>query len=401
MRISTLSIILSAVLVAGCTATSSSGPAASDITSKAAVKFSGHGTDGKKKTAGLDYALIEINSSILSYFASPAVSTLSGGFGGGKGAAPSLPLGVSDVIQISIFESQAGGLFIPADAGSRPGNYITLPSQTIDREGNVSVPYAGKIRAAGRTVETVQSDIEERLANRAIEPQVLITKVTSRSAQVAVLGDVNTPAKIQISEAGDRVLDVISAAGGISSPNIETYVTIQRRDRTARVSYQYLLSKPSENIYVIPGDTVLVERERRTYLAFGASGTNGRFDFEESQLSLSDALGKAGGLLDSRADPAQVFLYRTVNRETLNKIGIDTSKFTSNEVPVIFHANLRDPGTFFATTKFAMQDRDIIYVTNSMATELYKFLDLVGAVPATASDVSTDSLATRNAIRAF
>ncbi|TGT80306.1 polysaccharide export protein, partial [Mesorhizobium sp. M8A.F.Ca.ET.161.01.1.1] len=38
---------------------------------------------------------------------------------------------------------------------------------------------------------------------------------------------------------------------------------------------------------------------------------------------------------------------------------------------------------------------------NSQATELYKFLDLVGSVPATTGNVAEDVLATRNAIRAF
>ncbi|MCX8998426.1 polysaccharide export protein [Rhizobiaceae bacterium BDR2-2] len=344
-----------------------------------------------------------MNSTVLGYVASTApASSLSGGFGGGRGGVPSLPLGVGDVIQISIFESQAGGLFIPSDAGSRPGNYITLPNQTIDRDGTISVPYAGKIRAAGRSIEQVQDDIEQRLANRAIEPQAVITKISSRSAQVAVLGDVNSPAKIQLTEAGDRILDVISEAGGLSAPAVETYVTLQRRGHTARVHYTYLTKTPSENIYVYPGDTVLVDRERRTFTAFGASGLNGRIDFEETSLSLADALGKAGGLLDSRADPAQVYLYRIVDRSLLKQLGADSPKFGSEtSVPVIFRANLRDPSTFFAAQKFPMQDRDIIYVTNSQATELYKFLDLVGSVPATAGNVSGDSLATRNNIRAF
>ncbi len=87
-----------------------------------------------------------------------------GTIGGGRGAAPALPLGVGDVVQVAIFESQAGGLFIPAEAGSRPGNFINLPQQTISRDGTISVPYAGRIKAAGRAVENVQAEIEDRLA---------------------------------------------------------------------------------------------------------------------------------------------------------------------------------------------------------------------------------------------
>lgn len=379
--------------------TSASGPSARSIDAQASVKVSSVKSETAKP--GVDYALVDINAAVLKNIGSTVASSLSSGFGGGKGPIPALPLGVGDVVQVSVFESQAGGLFIPSDAGSRPGNYITLPSQTIDKDGYVSVPYAGKIRATGRTVESVQAEIEERLSNRAIEPQALITKISNRSAQVAVLGDVRAPAKIQVSEAGDRILDVISEAGGLSAPGAETYITLQRRGRSARIHYNNLVNSPSENIYVVPGDTVLVDRERRTFVAFGASGTNGRFDFEESQLTLSDALAKAGGLLDSRADPSQVFLYRTTKKGFLNQLGVDTSRFTSEDVPVIFRANLRDPSMFFAATKFPMQDKDIMYVTNSDATELYKFLDLVGSVPATGANATSDVLATRNAIRAF
>ena len=219
MRLLNVSILLASAALAGCTVTAASGPDAASIESNASVKFA---SKDKQKTAGVDYALLDINSSVLNYVGDTTTTTLLGSFGGGKGGVPALPMGVGDVVQVAIFESQAGGLFIPNDAGSRPGNFISLPNQTVDREGNISVPYAGKIRATGRNVEDVQSEIEERLANRAIEPQVLITKISSRSAQASVLGDVKEPTKVQLSEAGDRVLDVISYAKGLSAPNIES-----------------------------------------------------------------------------------------------------------------------------------------------------------------------------------
>jgi polysaccharide export outer membrane protein len=194
---------------------------------------------------------------------------------------------------------------------------------------------------------------------------------------------------------------MISQAGGLSAPGIETYVTLQRRGRTATVLYDHLADTPAENIYVAPGDTIFVNRERRTYLAFGATGLSGRFDFEESGLTLGEALGKAGGLLDGRADPAQVMLYRVVSRQTLVKLGVDVHKFASDEVPVIFRANLRDPAAFFAVQKFAMSDKDIVYVSNSDSVELLKFLNLVNSVSATAAGVSDDVVDTRNALRAL
>lgn len=382
-----------AVVLASCSALPRSGPDDGRIAAEATSTYTTPG-----RAVGIDYALVDITKPIAAYFPVLQPESLLGGFGTSGGAAPSLPLGVGDIIEIAIFESGAGGLFIPADAGSRPGNFVTLPQQRIDTNGTISVPYAGEIRAAGRTVSDVQRQIEGALQNRAIEPQVVITIVQSRSSEVAVLGDVNQPAKFEINPSGERILDVIARAGGLATPGIETYVTLERRGKQATVLFDYLVETPRENIFVAPGDTIYVNRERRTYLAFGAAGLNGRFDFEEADLSLGEALGKAGGLLDGRADPAQVFLYRTVDRRSLETAGVDVTKFTSSEVPVIFRANLRDPAAFFAVQQFGMKDKDIIYVSNSDSVELVKFLEIVNAVSTTYSGVAVDASSTKNAI---
>lgn len=383
-----------AVSLASCTALPRSGPAHQAIDRNASTKFV-----SAKKTVGIDYALVDVTKRVVSFFDYSIINSLEKGFGGNRGAPPQTPLGVGDVIEVTIFEAQAGGLFIPDDAGSRPGNYITLPQQTVDRQGMITVPYAGAIRAAGRPVGEVQADIEKRLANRAIEPQVVITTTQSRSTTASVLGDVNSPAQVNLSPAGERVLDVIARAGGLSTPQYETYVTLQRGGRDATVLFRTLIDRPSENVFVHPGDTVFVNRERRTYLVFGATEQAGRIDFEDSNLTLGEAIAKTGGLLDGRADPAQVFLYREVPRETLVKMGVDVSHFSGEIVPTIFRANLRDPAMFFAIQQFKMKDKDIIYVSNADAVELTKFLSLVNDVSDTSANVPGNALTTKNSIR--
>ncbi|MEZ2129498.1 polysaccharide biosynthesis/export family protein [Sinorhizobium sp. CB9] len=375
------------VALPGCTSLPRSGPDDAAFEKQAAV----HVTT-KDRKVGIDYVLVDINKNMLSSFEEAAQASIRDSFGGGRGGPPEIPLGVGDIVQVSIFEAQAGGLFIPTEvAGSRPGNFITLPSQTIDRSGTLTIPYAGRIVAAGRPKEQVEQEIEEKLSNRAIEPQVVITTVTSHSSEVAVLGDVNKAGKFEVTSAGDRVLDVISSAGGISAPSIETYVTLQRRGKTGTIAYDKLQTTPAENIYVAPGDTVLVNRERRTYSVYGAAGLNGRFDFEDTKLTFGEALGKAGGMLDSRADPGQVFLYRKVARKTVQGLGIETARFSGNEIPVIFRANMRDPSSFFAVQQFAMQDKDIIYISNSDSVELVKFLNVLNSFTSTASGAVTDT----------
>lgn len=379
--------------LSSCTALPRSGPSHQSIDRQASTKLL-----TSKKKVGIDYALVDVDKRIASIFDYTLINSLKNGFGGGRGPAPDTPLGIGDVVSITIFEAQAGGLFIPDDAGSRPGNYITLPNQTIDHDGMISVPYAGAIRAAGRPISEVQNDIQSRLANRAIEPQVVITTTLSRSSNVSILGDVNSPAQLELSPAGERVLDVIARAGGLASPGYETYVSVERNKRQGTVLFRTLVDNPQENIFVRPGDTIYVNRERRTYLMFGASEQSGRIDFEDSNLTMGEALAKAGGLLDQRADPSQVFLYRQVERATLEKAGVDISKFPSDVIPTVFRANLRDPAIFFAIQQFKMKDKDIIYISNADAVELIKFLSIVNDVSNTAANIPANAATTKDAV---
>jgi polysaccharide biosynthesis/export protein len=77
-----------------------------------------------------------------------------------------ITLGIGDVVNVTIFEAEAGGIFLPSEAGARPGNFVTLPDQMVDSDGNITVPYAGTIRAAGRTPLEVQQAIIEALTRR-------------------------------------------------------------------------------------------------------------------------------------------------------------------------------------------------------------------------------------------
>jgi polysaccharide biosynthesis/export protein len=393
-RALTATAMTSLLVIAGCDSLPRAGPDDKTIRSQA---FLYDKADASKPS--LDYALLDLTAKVLAYFPQQLPQTLSKGFGSGRHGPPSLPLGVGDVLEVSIFESSAGGLFIPAEAGARPGNFVSLPQQTVDTDGAISIPYGGRIRAAGRTAAQLQNDIVARLADRAIEPQAVITLVRSRSSEISVLGDVNAPAKLELNPGGERVLDVISRAGGLSAPNAETNIVLQRNGSTASVPFDTLLNNPKENIFVYPGDVIFANRDRRTYLAFGATGLNGRIDFEDSDLTLGEAVAKAGGLLDARADPGQVFLYRLVSPETLSAMGMPVRAKGGNGYPAIFRVNMRDPSAYFLAQQFPMQDKDILYVSNSDSVELVKFLDIINSatsgVAGPAADYVTIKAATK------
>ncbi len=381
--------------LAGCSMISDSGPSRRAVESQATVALA-----ASTGASILDYALVDLNRFVLPLIDDSGPGSLLRTFGAGHGPVPEIEVGVGDTVQVTLFEAQAGGLFIPVDAGSRPGNFVTLPNQIVDAKGYITVPYAGQIPVLNRGTPAIQRDIVEKLKDRAIEPQALVALVSQTSTQVTVVGDVNTPGKISINPAGDRVLDAISRAGGIRNPGYEEFVTLQRRGLKGTVYFIYLVKDPHENVYVAPGDTLYVYQYQRAFMAFGATGASGQFKFLQENVTLSDAVGKAGGLLDSRAEPGQVFVYRIEKRSTLEKMGADISNFPGDleEIPTIFRVNFRDPSGFFAARRFPMRDNDIIYVDNADQVEITKFLTMLTTVTGAASTAASDAATTKASV---
>lgn len=355
------------LVLSGCTAIPTSGPV---ITTKA--------TPVAARQNQLDHIVVDVTPDI--------ARRLSKSIGGGeslgsfraKGGAATIRLGVGDTVGVTIFEAAAGGLFIPNDAGSRNGNFVTLPDQAVDRTGTISVPYAGQISVVGRTVPAVQAEVEERLRNRAIEPQVIISVKTQTAAQVSVLGEVNLPSRFAVNPAGERVLDVIARAGGPKGLGYESFITLQRGKMKRTIYFNKLVNDPSNNIFVQPGDTVYVYTQNRSFVVVGATGLNGKFNFDSEQTTASEAMGRAGGLLDSQANPAAVYIYRQIPRSTLMNLGADVSKWPQDSlVPVILRFNLRKEDGFFTLRQFQIEDKDVLYVENASSVDFVKAVNVM------------------------
>jgi polysaccharide export outer membrane protein len=368
-----LVVLLSALSLAGCLP--SSGPSTSDIASHS-------GAD-----AGRTFELIDLAPAALASLNARSVDSFSGSFGDRSGATESR-IGVGDFIAVTIWEAGAGGLFsapLTTDRFSPGSRTATIPEQAVARDGTISVPYAGRIRVAGKTAAEVQAAIEERLAGKAIQPQILVTVSKQISSTVAVTGEVASGGRIPLSNKGDRILEVIAAAGGIRAPVNETEVRLTRGTRTLAVPMITIVNHPQENIYLRGGDTLTLVRNPRTFIAAGATGRNAEIPFDADAMNLAQALAKAGGLLDFRADPEGVFLYRFETSDMLRRIRPDSPLLGYGRlVPVVYRVNLRDPNGLFVAQGLRMQRGDILYVSNAPLTDVQKAFSIFQSLSAPA-----------------
>ncbi|MCX7900241.1 MAG: polysaccharide export protein, partial [Methylocystis sp.] len=288
-------------------------------------------------------------------------------------------IGVGDTVQVTVWEAASGGLFsAPIGNGVAPGSRsASIPDQIVGRDGSITVPYAGRVHAAGRSPQQVERAIVSRLMGKAIEPQAVVNVSRNVSNTVTVEGDVNSGARVPLTLRGDRILDVIASAGGYRSPAHETFVNLTRGGRTGRAPLQALLDNPREDIYVRPGDIINVERAPQTYTVVGATGANAVETFGAKTVTLEEAIAKAGGLSDGRADPAGVYLLRYEPSSLVSSFAnVPPALLSRKYVPVAYHVDMRDPAALFAARRFVMRDKDILYVSNAPLAEIGKAAQL-------------------------
>jgi polysaccharide export outer membrane protein len=380
IKLAKLVVIGSAILSAGCGSQllPDSGPNALAV--KSGLTWNGP-----------PYGLVKLSPQVVNVLEEYGPRALSATFSDNR-PPPEIKLGIGDIVSVSIFEAAAGGLYIPAEAGVRPGNFVALPNQPIDTHGNIFVPYAGQIPAAGKTPAQVDQEIVDRIKNRAIEPQAVVALVTQNSSLITVIGEINSATtasptgRVVPQPSGERLLDVITRAGGLKDQGQDTWVVLERHGRRAAAPFGSLIYEPGNNIWAWPNDTIYLYKEPQTFLAFGASGLQGQFPFSAGaassawRMTLAEAVAAAGGLLDLQADPGSVFLYRREPRELAEMLGVDCSKMAGPTVPVVYSVSFSDPAGYFLATRVQMHNKDIIFAANAQSVEITKFTTFLNAL---------------------
>jgi polysaccharide export outer membrane protein len=372
---------LALLALGGCTSfVPSSGPRMAAVMDGARTRAGDPGTTDRPKLA---YSLVTLDPDNVATLAKEQYKT---GFDASITSTPAadVRIGIGDILSATVFEAQAGGLFIPAEPGTRQGNFVQLPAQQINSDGMYIVPFGGAVRAAGMTPVQLAKAIAGTISGRALEPQVIVTVQDRRSNDVGVTGDVNTSTHFGIDPGGSRLLTAIARSGGPRFPTYDSMVTLQRKGRSERVLLADVLTDPRQNIQLVAGDTVIVTHEPRYFLALGAIGQsasitqlNRRFPFEASHLSMQDAIARAGDLADNLANPAAVFLFRFEQTSVLRNIGMTVAADAPAETPTVYRADFSNASTFFLASQFPMRSNDIIFVSNAPLSDYQKFLSIV------------------------
>ncbi|MBO0735257.1 MAG: polysaccharide export protein [Alphaproteobacteria bacterium] len=436
------------VALAGCSWLPSAGPTAGEVV-------------GQAQTRGeILFDVVDVDNRVVSTLLSQPKESFRARFGKDAGP-PDVKIAVGDTVSVVIWESAAGGLFspplptapapgteplVPESATEAAALYprppATIPEQAVGADGGISVPYAGRIPVAGRSPQEVQHTIEARLADKALEPQALVYVTKSPANSVPVSGEmVPRGTMVPLSVGGDRLLQVIAAAGGISgtptpsgapggtggttpsaaaggtstppvavlpygaqflSPSLgpppaaatggvevppntskvhETFVRLTRGGATATLPLARLIADPSEDIYARPGDVLTLVRVPQTFSVFGATGRNAEITFEAEKITLSEALAKSRGLDDNLANPKGVFLFRYEPNSTVRALDQPVASHSQDgSSPIAYRFDFKDANSYLLAQEFPMRDKDIIFVADAGAVQVQKIFAMLATI---------------------
>ena len=346
-------------LLAGCAALPSSGPTAGEI------------NRGLKDQNQIGFKILDIDGPLVDKInaeaaeadaAQPTLSSLAqDGRNDVIGPGDDLAIGIYEV-GVSLFGSSegAGGVIDPAARAQ------TFPDVLVAGDGTIKLPYIGSLKVEGHTPAEVQAMIVRGLKGKSQSPQALVTIKSNIATTVYVAGDVHQPGRYNLSLQRERLLDAIALAGGATNSAEDTVVRFNRGTHFLEERLGRIRSGAADDLVLIPGDRVELLKRPRSFISLGATGKVEQTDFETGDLSLAEAVARAGGPTDSVADPSAVFLFRYVPAAP-----------GEPEKPVIYRLNMLQPASYFLSQRFAIRDKDVIYIANAAANRPAKMVNII------------------------
>jgi polysaccharide export outer membrane protein len=289
-------------------------------------------------------------------------------------SAPAYVVGAGDVLDVSVWEAPPAALFSPGTTLDKASgaHANAFPELMVDTNGSVTVPFAGQVPVAGKTPQQIEQEIVARLKGKANQPQVLVRIARNVTANVTVVGEVGASMRVPLTAKGERLLDALAAAGGTKQPVNKVTVQITRGNMLRAMSLEAVIRDPAQNVPLLAGDVVTFLHQPLSFTALGSTGRNEEVPFEAQGISLAQALGRAGGVVDARADARGVFVFRFEDAAALGG-----ASGSGERLPVVYRADLSDPTTFFSAQRFAVRNGDVLYIANAPSVELQKFLGIL------------------------
>ena len=277
-------------------------------------------------------------------------------------------ISAGDVIGVTVWENVDNGLLASV------GQKVTfIRDIQVDQNGVIFVPFAGNLKASGKTPEELRLLITRRLEGQTPDPQVEVRRLAGDGSTVSIIGGVAAQGVYPIEPSTRRLTAMLAKAGGVAIEPDVAQIKIQRHGRTGSIWLQDLYDNDMADVALHAGDTIVVEEDRRSFTALGATGGQTRVPFSSKDLSVLEALAQVGGLNSQLADPTGIFVFREEPSYIANRVLGRTDILSPQRFAYI--VDLTKPNGMFVARDFNIRDGDTIYTTEAPFVSWQKILN--------------------------
>lgn len=292
-------------------------------------------------------------------------------------------ISAGDVLALQIYENVRDEPLLSV-AGERVS---ALTDVQVDSNGYIFVPYAGRIKAAGRTPDQLRAAITKELDTQTPDPQVMVTRASGDGSTVSVSGGVTAQGVYPIERPTRTLSAMLAQAGGVALEPAVAQVRLTRGNTTRKIWLQDLYDNPKLDVALRAGDRIVVERDRRAFVALGATGTQTRMPFDTQTLSALEAIAQVGGLNTNLADPTGIFVFRNEPDVIANKVLARND--LKGDQRMVYVLDLTKPMGMFHARDFVIRDGDTVYVTEAPYVQWQKTLGALTGTTTAANSLTS------------
>ena len=301
----------------------------------------------------------------------------------GAGMLGSDTIAAGDKLTLTVYENVKDDPLL----GSTGQRVAQIADLEVDGQGNIFVPYAGSVKAAGKSPDELRLELTDKLASQTPDPQVMVQRLAGDGATVTVAGFAGAVGVVPIERPTRTLLSMLAKSGGVSIDPETAIIRIIRGREQGAAWLLDLYSNPELDIPLRAGDKIIVERDTRNFTALGATGSQQVVDFESQSLSAIEAIAKAGGLSVTSADPKGVFVFRNESADIANTV-LERSDLQGDQ-RMVYVLDLTKPTGMFEARDFLIRDGDTVYVTEAPFTQWTKVLTAITGTTTAATALST------------
>ncbi|MEO8417815.1 MAG: polysaccharide biosynthesis/export family protein [Methylophilaceae bacterium] len=285
-------------------------------------------------------------------------------------------IGNGDLLSILVWDhpelniAAAGAQALSSSGAQTPAAYV------VDQDGIVQFPYIGAIKLAGLTELQARNLLADKLVKSIKRPDITLRVLLFRSKKIYIDGEVKTPGNQPIDDVPMTLLEGVTRAGGFLPTSDKSHIVVTRGGVFYPINLPLLVRQgvdPSR-VMLANGDVVRVSgRDENKVYVLGEVSTPKALPMNNGRMTLTEALGEAGGLNQLSSAAKQVYVIRNANEAE----------------PVVYNLDAASPVALALAENFELNPRDVVFVDASGLARYNRVISLI--IPSAAVAVSSYS----------